>query len=322
MADGYGIVGEPVTLLRITLPGEPPLPRRRITESGLSVLELEARDEGSLAELVLGQAAAAEDDLVLDLPGLALGYPSLRERVDAPVMPVGATPLHEYLAAVAIATASPAAHDGPAMGVPWLLGCGRSGGVSAADAFARAMRRHADLAPRPERVRTLPMTVPALSRGEAERILEGDRTARSLTISLALLAVLRVAGALGSAATVDLAAYAKALGEDAERATAPDTREAGERLLDLADALNGIQDRVSPTLEDLEAAPRLERWSVATRQVRVLTGEVYGHPNFANGRRISTSDLYATDGKTWARSLSRWFALGEPARKGAGSAFH
>ncbi|MFC6747629.1 hypothetical protein ACFQFG_26030 [Methylobacterium persicinum] len=195
---------------------------------------------------------------------------------------------------------------------PWLLGCGRSGGASAADAFGRVMRGHEALVPGRGRVRTLPMVVPAFGRGEAQRIAEGDRTSRSLVASVALLAALRAAAEEPRADAVDPAAYAAALGVDAEQARSPDEREAGDRLRDLADELQGIRDQVKPTPDDLQGAPRLERWRSATRSVRVLTGDVYGHPNFPDGRRITTSDLYASDGRRWARTLSRYFVLGHP----------
>ncbi len=93
----------------------------------------------------------------------------------------------------------------------------------------------------------------------------------------------------------------------------PDQREAGDRLHDLADELQGIRDGTKPVPDDLADAPRLEGWRTTSREVRILTGRVYGHPNIPDGRRITTSDLYASDGKSWARSMSRYYRLGSPA---------
>ena len=312
LADAYGILSEPVTMLRIRFPEEAPLPQRSITEEGLTVAEHEARDVQEAGEIAV-EAAVTGGNLILDLPAPCLGNLRLRARIDAPVLPVGPTPLDEHAAASALASMSPSVDFGlDVVSPPWLLGCGRSGGAAATEAFRRLMRAHDALAPGRGRVRTLPMVVPAFSRLEAERIADGDRTTRSLVTSVSLLAALRAAAAARHAPEVDPAAFASALGVDAEQARAPDEREAGDRLRDLADELQGIRDEVKPTPEDLQGAPRLERWRATTRQVRVLTGDVHGHPNFPDGRRITTSDLYASDGRNWARTLSRYFALGKP----------
>ncbi len=142
---------------------------------------------------------------------------------------------------------------------PWLLGCGRSGGAAAADAFGRVMRGHEALVPGRGRVRTLPTVVPAFGRGEAQRIAEGDRTSRSLVASVTLLAALRAAAEEPAADEVDPAAYAANLGVDVEQARSPDEREAGDRLRDLADELQGIRDQVKPTRRTARR-PALERW--------------------------------------------------------------
>ncbi|AWV14148.1 MULTISPECIES: hypothetical protein [Methylobacterium] len=312
LADAYGVLGRPVTLLRVRFPEEAPLPGRTVTEEGLTVSEREARDAREAGEIA-AEAVGRDDDLVLDLPAACLGNLGLRARIDAPVLPVGPTPFEEHAAASALAGMNPSEDFGlDVVSPPWLLGCGRSGGAAAADAFGRVMRGHEALVPGRGRVRTLPTVVPAFGRGEAQRIAEGDRTSRSLGASVTLLAALRAAAANPHAAEVDPAAFAANLGVDVEQARAPDEREAGDRLRDLADELQGIRDQVKPTREDLHGAPRLERWRASTRSVRVLTGEVHGHPNFPDGRRITTSDLYASDGRRWARTLSRYFVLGQP----------
>ena len=312
LADAFGILGQPVRLLRVRLPGDAPLPARTITEEGLTVDERQARDGREAGEIAV-EAMGAGDDLVLDLPAACLANLGLRARIETPVLAVGPTPFDEHAAATALVGMSPSEDFGlDVVSPPWLLGCGRSGGGAAADAFARLMSKHDALVPGHGAVRTLPMVVPAFSRLEAQRIGEGDRTSRSLATSIALLAAVRAVAANPNATDIEPAAFAAALGVDADQARAPDEREAGDRLRDLADELQGIQDQVKPAAEDLEGAPRLERWRASTRQVRVLTGEVHGHPNFADGRRITTSDLYATDGRRWARTLSRYFVLGRP----------
>ena len=61
-------------------------------------------------------------------------------------------------------------------------------------------------------------------------------------------------------------------------------------------------------------APLLDRWAFGARPAACLVGLSSGHPILAgNGRMITTSDLIliSQDG-AWARTLSRWYRLGDP----------
>lgn len=313
LADAFCIVEEPVTLIHVTLPYEPAMPARTITERCLTVVRLEAETVRKACDVTVDAMSTASGHVVLDLPAGCLASQRVRTTLDAAVVPVGPTPLHEH-AALAALTEPGTSDELIPTAPPWLLGCGRNGGTAATEAFARRMVSRASVGMAGRPVRTLPMTLPMFGREEAGRILEGDRTARTFKASLSLLAALRVVAGAPHAEAADAVAFAEALGVEAERARSPDERDAGERLRDLADELQGIGDGVKPTAADLEGAPRLERWRFATREVRVLSGEVHGHPNFADGHRITTSDLYASDGRRWARTLSRYFTLGEPVR--------
>ncbi|MEG9529655.1 MAG: hypothetical protein MIL41_28430, partial [Hyphomicrobiales bacterium] len=154
LADAYGVLGRPVTLLRVRFPEEAPLPGRTVTEEGLTVSEREARDAREAGEIA-AEAVGRDDDLVLDLPAACLGNLGLRARIDAPVLPVGPTPFEEHAAASALAGMNPSEDFGlDVVSPPWLLGCGRSGGAAAADAFGRVMRGHEALVPGRGRVRT------------------------------------------------------------------------------------------------------------------------------------------------------------------------
>ena len=63
-------------------------------------------------------------------------------------------------------------------------------------------------------------------------------------------------------------------------------------------------------------APRLERWAIGVRPATCLVGLSTGHPILdGSGRLIATSDLILTsEDAEWARTLSRWYRLGEPLR--------
>ncbi|WP_312886747.1 DUF6634 family protein [Rhizobium laguerreae] len=60
-------------------------------------------------------------------------------------------------------------------------------------------------------------------------------------------------------------------------------------------------------------APVLENYSLAIGPSYALSGVVSGHPHFADGRHIVTSQLFYLDPeRAVARSLSRWYRLGLP----------
>lgn len=69
-----------------------------------------------------------------------------------------------------------------------------------------------------------------------------------------------------------------------------------------------------------EAAPHLEQWHVAQRAAVCLVGSSSGHPLLPGvGRQIATSDLWLlSSDRRWARTLSRWYRLGEPHGTGEG----
>lgn len=68
--------------------------------------------------------------------------------------------------------------------------------------------------------------------------------------------------------------------------------------------------------EELEGAPRLDNWTVVTRTVMALQGTVTEHPLLGSRPRVVTSEVYAVDGRAkWARTLSRFYALGARAQQ-------
>ena len=71
-----------------------------------------------------------------------------------------------------------------------------------------------------------------------------------------------------------------------------------------------------PGPDILEMAPRLHDWrfvQVAPRAT-VLVGTVIGHPRLGDRPHVQTSYLLGLDAThlKWARTLSRFYALGEP----------
>ena len=90
------------------------------------------------------------------------------------------------------------------------------------------------------------------------------------------------------------------------------------RLKALVADLEALQSGRSGTVLR-EAAPLLNQWELAQRAAVCLVGRSNGHPLLPGvGRQIATSDLWLlSSDRRWARTLSRWYRLGEPCGDGA-----
>ncbi len=69
-----------------------------------------------------------------------------------------------------------------------------------------------------------------------------------------------------------------------------------------------------PDTAELAAAPILSGWrrSLVPCLEPVLIGQVAEHPRLPGQRRVATSRLLALDpDRGWARTVSRWYRLGE-----------
>ena len=77
----------------------------------------------------------------------------------------------------------------------------------------------------------------------------------------------------------------------------------------LAADFESLQNRGSPTAEDLSSAPLLTNWSVGRPCAFGLKGQVIGHPLIQDGE-VWTSAAYVLAGdRSWVRTLSRYYRL-------------
>lgn len=85
------------------------------------------------------------------------------------------------------------------------------------------------------------------------------------------------------------------------------------RLKALVADLEALQSGRSTTVLP-KAAPLLDQWDFAQRAALCLVGRSNGHPLLPGvGRQIATSDLWLMSADhRWARTMSRWYRLGEP----------
>jgi hypothetical protein len=88
-----------------------------------------------------------------------------------------------------------------------------------------------------------------------------------------------------------------------------------ERLRRLAYDLNDIRQGRHPGRKILEQAPTIEDWRLAARPTVCLTGRVSGHPHVREDGIVVTTDLWViAPALGYARTLSRFYALGRPGR--------
>ncbi|GJE43380.1 DUF6634 family protein [Methylobacterium soli] len=292
--------------------GEPVIVIRSAELSPLSVTELEGSGlevaEGAtlvdLSATVSGAQAPARH-IVLDLASADFRSPAIRCGIDVRVITVGPYALDESAAA---ALGADDAHLVPAAPA-WYLGCRRSGGGPAAASFAAAMARCG------QTTRVLPVVQGALSRSEATALTTRHPRSRALRTGHHLLAVLRKVAADPFATSVSGPAT-DALSETERVSACVDERSFPERLRELADDLDAIEAGHGPTPADLAGAPILDNWNSEITVVPCLTGSVSEHPNIPMGRPVRTSQVIMTDNATWARTLSRFYALRIPAAAG------
>ena len=84
------------------------------------------------------------------------------------------------------------------------------------------------------------------------------------------------------------------------------------RLESLLVDLERIGSGQMPSEEDLAKAPLLHPWGISTTQHLCLFGKVEGHP-ILRGPRIRTTEIWLLAPKLgWARTLSRYYRLGDP----------
>lgn len=89
-----------------------------------------------------------------------------------------------------------------------------------------------------------------------------------------------------------------------------------DRLSALVMDMEAIRRGVHPSLLVKGIVPELDSWILTQRGIPCLAGMASGHPKLAEtGRPIVTSDLWLlSQDRRWARTLSRWYELGRPAR--------
>lgn len=253
-------------------------------------------------------ASATERVLVLDLPREWLASRAF-EDVSLRVLAVGPSAMERSVAAAVVGRIAASLPDR----VPRLLACGCGGGGPALRSFEAEMATAGKAAGLPpDSMQVLDCPMPTLWKTAATSPIEGSPDQAAIVAALNLLFALMEAA--GDRRRED-APPVERLPDTVRLA---DTRGTPERLRDLADALDAAASGAYPTAADLSEAPLLDDWHVASRAVTALRGRVTGHPDFPPNQAVRTSEVYASDGHSFARTFSRLFRLGRPAGQSSG----
>ncbi|MCJ2087005.1 hypothetical protein MKK88_13545 [Methylobacterium sp. E-005] len=296
-------MGLGVTYLRLLGAGDAPLPGDARLPDGVRLVE--RRPIMSEPEPVMpgGRRSHLTIVEVGNVPFDAVA--ALKPRVL--VVGVGNTLLDERRAARALGMV-----NAPSLGEVRLLRRVRPGQSADEDQprFHRSVRGAATGARASRAAEVLAVTAPYLRPGDANALVAG------MPPAIVVAAGRRLLGALGE----DLAGPVRRVLGQCRETTTPTEGPAGTplgydvgecgTLRALADDLEAIAAGIGPTASELADAPFLQGWDLDVRTVRSLSGVVDGHPRFPPGRRVRTSELFATDGRTWARTLSRYYRLG------------
>ncbi|MEH2469257.1 hypothetical protein V1281_001491 [Nitrobacteraceae bacterium AZCC 2161] len=98
-----------------------------------------------------------------------------------------------------------------------------------------------------------------------------------------------------------------------DRSPVPELDAEINRLRELLRDLERVRSGQHPGRRILADAPILANWEVTVRPEPCLTGIVHGHPRIKNQRPAITTQLWLLAPMLgYARTLSRFYALGEP----------
>lgn len=287
--------GENTTLIRVAGVAEPSpfggktiAARLRIVETAISPGETSVVvDDLLTTELLAGRS------VVLDMPGNALVEPGLSGRLDIMrVVPIGPCKIDFQLTSLSMRDHS-AVRTGDSSEPVRYLSCGLAPGISSDEGgrlgnAGRASDRVGD--------RWLDIGIPDLPPREWDAVMRGTPSAGVVALGQTLLREVR-----GLPPTVS---QDKSSGE-VEIMTA--------RLWALAMDVQALERGYLPDPDDLARAPIIHDWGHVLRPASALTGRFEGHPYIRDGARSVTSEVFHTDGRTYARTLSRLYRLGPPA---------
>ncbi|MGU3421811.1 DUF6634 family protein [Methylobacterium sp. D54C] len=286
------------TLVRVANAHEAGLPHSERVPDRMRIVELCGSDPSVAIELCRATAETPDGHLtVLDLPQAWLAACPVDLGDHEKVVAVGPTSLDGSI----VASALRGIQVDP---VPWLLVCG----AASVRTFGLAMRELMNATGVPgNSVRVVDRGLPGPRQDIAASGMNGRMEVQAIRAALEVLDIIAPGAARRTEHRSDPGTpVPPGIGGE-------DRRAPQDRLRDLADALDAAGGGEYPSAAELACAPLLEDWEVGLRPVSALVGRVTQHPGFPAGRLVRTSEVYASDRRTWARTYSRLYRLGRPA---------
>lgn len=87
-----------------------------------------------------------------------------------------------------------------------------------------------------------------------------------------------------------------------------------DKLKSLAADLELISSGEGPSPNDLIESPILVDWELIELPVTAIAGYAIGHPKLGSGHVTTTQIFAIAHDRTWVRTLSRYYRLGQPLR--------
>lgn len=99
-----------------------------------------------------------------------------------------------------------------------------------------------------------------------------------------------------------------------DRTPVPELDDEIQRLRRLLRDLEFVRSGRHPDRNQLASAPLIDDWRIVNRPAPCLMGTVKGHPTIKNGHTGLTTELWLLAPTLgYARTLSRYYAMGRPA---------
>ncbi|HWA80135.1 MAG TPA: DUF6634 family protein [Acetobacteraceae bacterium] len=164
----------------------------------------------------------------------------------------------------------------------------------------------------------LPWTLPLFTRPALRGLMIGQLPP-PLAASCRILAIAALTLAEGSPEELLMPRTLEARMPDELKARyRGEDRDLAEKVQGLAADLALIGNGEAPSRSDLLGAPVLQGWSEVPFAATRLTGRGSGHPRLGNPDNLTTSmAVVINEPEGWARTLSRYYRLGRPARNPA-----
>jgi hypothetical protein len=161
----------------------------------------------------------------------------------------------------------------------------------------------------------IPWTLPHLGRPELRALGTGAPVGRTLAATCRILAITAIEIAASPQELLLPRMLEARLPDELKDRFHGEARSLAEKLGGLAFDVAAIRGGEGPRPTDLLGAPVLDDWSQEPFQATLLAGSARGHPRLGSNRVRTTMAVIVDENEGWARTLSRYYRLGQKAKR-------